>query len=100
VREIELVGDDVSGETWGFKVGYSSHSFLAWLAWYGPTRVFQNLVLRTPLVAIPTFIGEVEQDYIYWPLKFKGVYEYWRANTPWGQLFQKYQQEGVLAATA
>ena len=46
--------------------------FLAWLAWYGPTRVFQKLVLRTPLVVVPTFIGEVEQDYLYWPLKYQG----------------------------
>ena len=26
LREIELVGDDVSGENWGFKVGYNSHT--------------------------------------------------------------------------
>jgi hypothetical protein len=101
VREIELVGDahEVrAGESWGFKVGYNSHRFLAWLAWYGPTKVFQRLVLHTPLVAIPTLIGEIEQDYLYWPLKYKAVYEEWRANTTWGQLFQQYQREGHLAA--
>jgi len=96
-REIELVGDDVSNENWGFKVGYSTHTFLAWLSWYGPTRVLQKLLFRSPIVVIPTFIGEVEQDYVYWPLKFRSVAEYWRAHTTWGQLFQKYQQEGVLA---
>ena len=94
VREIELVGDDVSGENWGFRVGYNSHSFLAWLAWYGPTSVFQKLVLRTPLVAIPTLIGEIEQDYVYWPLKYKAIAERWRVNTDWGQLFQQYQRGG------
>ena len=97
VREIELVGDDVSGENWGFRVGYNSHSFLAWLAWYGPTRVFQKLVLRSPLVGIPIMIGEVEQDYLYWPLKYRGVAKQWRINTTWGQLFQQYQQQGYLA---
>ena len=96
-REIELVGDDVSGENWGFKVGYSTHTFLAWLAWYGPTRVLQKLVLRTPLVAIPTLIGEIEQDYLYWPLKYKAVAERWRKDTAWGQLFQEYQRRGYLA---
>jgi len=85
-REIELVGDDVAGESWGFKVGYNSHSFLAWLAWYGPTRVLQK-----PLVIIPTFIGEIEQDYLYWPLKYKRIAAQWRENTAWGQLFQHYQ---------
>jgi hypothetical protein len=49
-------------------------------------------------VTIPTLIGEIEQDYMYWPLKFKSVAEHWRATTTWGQLFQKYQEEGVLAA--
>jgi hypothetical protein len=97
-RQIELVGDDVSGENWGFHVGYNSHSFLAWLAWYGPTRVFQKLVLRTPVVVIPTLIGEIEQDYLYWPLKYKQIANRWRANTTWGQVFERYQQQGCLAA--
>jgi uncharacterized protein (DUF362 family) len=96
-REIQLVGDDLSGENWHFKVGRNSHSFLAWLAWYGPTSVLQKLVLRTPLVAIPTLIGEIEQDYLYWPLKYRGIARHWRSTTTWGQLFQQYQQNGHLA---
>jgi uncharacterized protein (DUF362 family) len=97
-RQIELVGDDVSGEAWGFKVGYNSHSFLAWLAWYGPTKVLQKLVLRTPLVVIPTLIGEIEQDYLYWPLKYKALAARWRRETAWGDLFERYQQQGHLVA--
>jgi uncharacterized protein (DUF362 family) len=96
-REIELVGDDVSGENWGFKVGYNTHNFLAWLAWYGPTRVFQKPIMRSPLVVVPTLIGEIEQDYLYWPLKYRGVAERWKKNTAWGRLFQKYRQQGHLA---
>jgi uncharacterized protein (DUF362 family) len=99
VRQIELVGDDVEAG-WGFKVGYSSHTFLAWLAWYGPTSVLQKLVLRTPLVAIPTLIGEVEQDYLYWPLKYRHVAARWRESTDWGHLFEEYQRQGTLAADA
>ncbi|MBN1876497.1 MAG: DUF362 domain-containing protein [Anaerolineae bacterium] len=95
-REIELVGDDISEENWGFKVKYNTHSFLAWLAWYGPTRVLQKLVLRTPLVIIPTLIGEIEQDYLYWPLKYKGIARQWCESTTWGQLFQRYQEQGYL----
>jgi uncharacterized protein (DUF362 family) len=100
VCEIELVGDDVGGENWGFEVGYNFHRFLAWMAWYGPTRFLQKLVLRTPLVAIPTFISEFNHDYVHWPLKEKHVYEDWRANTAWGLLFQRYQSEGHLAPAA
>jgi hypothetical protein len=94
--EIELVGDDVSGENWGFEVGYNLHRFLAWMAWFGPTRLLQKLVLRTPLVAIPIFISEFNHDYLHWPLKEKHIYKRWRTDTSWGRLFQRYQQEGSL----
>ena len=97
VRHIALVGDDVSGGSWGFEVGYNLHRFLAWMAWFGPTRFLQKLVCRTPLVAIPIFISALNHDYIHWPLKERHIYEDWRANTPWGQMFQRYQQEGHLA---
>jgi uncharacterized protein (DUF362 family) len=97
-RQIEIVGDNISGEDWAFHVGRNSHSFLAWLAWYGPTRIFQKLVLRTPLVAIPTFIAEVEQDYLYWPLKYRGLAARWRKETSWGQLFETYQRQGTIGA--
>jgi uncharacterized protein (DUF362 family) len=95
-REIEIIGDDVSGENWHFHVGHNSHSFLAWLAWYGPTRVFQKVLLRTPIVVIPTFIGEVEQDYIFWPFKYRHIAREWRETTAWGALFREYQARGHL----
>jgi len=97
-RQIEVVGDDISDQSWGFKVGHNSHSFLAWLAWYGPTRILQKPVLRTRFVIVPTLIGEIEQDYMYWPLKYKAKAEHWRETTQWGHLFQRYQAEGCLAA--
>jgi uncharacterized protein (DUF362 family) len=96
-RQIELVGDDVSNENWNFKVGYNSHSFLAWLAWYGPTKALQKLIMRTPLVVIPTLIGEIEQDYMYWPLKYRQIAARWRRDTTWGRLFQCYQEQGHLS---
>ena len=96
VSEIELVGDDVSGENWGFEVGYNFHRFLAWLGWYGPTRVLQKLIFRTPLVIIPILASEINHDYIHWPLKERHIYERWRRETPWGQLFQSYEEAGHL----
>ncbi|MGQ9708672.1 MAG: DUF362 domain-containing protein, partial [bacterium] len=56
-KEIEVVGDDISGENWGFKVGFSFHRLLGWLSWYGPTRFLQRLIFRTWLVNIPIFIS-------------------------------------------
>ena len=96
VNEVELVGDDVTGEEWGFEVGQNFHRFLAWMAWYGPTRGLQKLVCRTPLVAGPILVSKINHDYTHWPFKERHVYENWRTGTAWGHLFQRYQQEGHL----
>jgi uncharacterized protein (DUF362 family) len=95
--DIELVGDDITNQSWGFKVGHNSHSFLAWLAWYGPTKFLQKLIMHTPLVIVPTLIGEFEQDSLYWPLKYRAIAEKWRKTTTWGALFRSYQEKGHLA---
>jgi uncharacterized protein (DUF362 family) len=96
VHQIELVGDDVSGENWNFKIGKNSHTFLAWLAWYGPTKFLQKLIFRTPLVFLPIAISEAEQDFFYWPFKYKRVTRDWLENSTWGKLFQEYQHRGFL----
>jgi uncharacterized protein (DUF362 family) len=95
-RDIRIAGDDISGESWGFKVGFNSHSFLAWLSWYGPTRYLQKLLFHTPLVFFFTLVGEIEQDYLYWPLKYRFVAARWRKETEWGKLFEQYQEAGHL----
>jgi uncharacterized protein (DUF362 family) len=96
-RDIEIIGDvDAAQESWGFHVGYNSHSFLAWLSWYGPTRFLQKLLFRTAFAIVPTVIGEFEQDSLYWPLKYKHVAAKWRRETEWGAMFEQYQREGTL----
>jgi uncharacterized protein (DUF362 family) len=94
--QIECVGDDISRENWRFRVGSNFHGFLAWLAWYGPTKIFQKLMLHTPLVVFPIFLSAFNHDYIQWPLKYKRIYEEWQKNTSWGQLFGQYQRMGFL----
>ena len=98
IRQINLVGDDVSSESWDFKIGRNSHTFLAWLSWYGPTKFLQKLIFRTPLVFIPITISEAEQDLVYWPFKYKKITREWMQNTTWGKLFQEYQRKGYLQA--
>lgn len=95
-RDIEIEGDDISGENWEFEVGYNFHRFLAWLAWYGPTRILQKLVLRTPLVAFPIFLSEFNHDFIQWPRKYEKIYLEWKSETPWGQMFSEYMEKGHL----
>jgi uncharacterized protein (DUF362 family) len=96
-REIEVVGDDVGGECWGFEVGYNFHRFLGWLSWYGPTKALQNLIFRTWLVKIPIFVSEYNHDYVQWPLRDRKKYHRWRSETPWGRLFERYEREKTLA---
>jgi uncharacterized protein (DUF362 family) len=96
-REIEIVGDDVSNESWGFKVGGHLHSFLGWLTWYGPTRFMQKVVTRPPVVAIPILFSEVFHDYYHWPLKERKIYERWLKDSQWGRLFARYASEGAQA---
>jgi uncharacterized protein (DUF362 family) len=97
-REIEIVGDtEIAQENWGFKVGGHLHSFLGYLAWFGPTKVLQKVIVRPPLVAGPIMFSEVFHDYYHWPLKEKKVYLRWRDESPWGHLFAKYDTEGAQA---
>jgi uncharacterized protein (DUF362 family) len=97
VREIEIVGDDVSAENWQFAVGRSFHKFLGWLSWYGPTKFLQKLLFRTWFVNIPIFVSEANHDFIHWPLRDSKIYRKWRAETPWGRLFAQYRQHGWMA---
>jgi len=96
VREIEIVGDSIEGQNWGFEVGKSFHKFLGWLSWYGPTRVFQDLLFKTWLVKIPILVSEVNHDFIHWPLKERQVYRQWKKESQWGRLFVEYKKKGAL----
>jgi len=95
-REIELVGDDVSNENWHFHVGHSLQKSLGWLAWYGPTKFLQKLIMHTFLVNIPIAVSAINHDVVHWPLKESHVYEHWRETTDWGRLFQQYQAQGYV----
>ncbi len=96
VNEIEIVGDDISGEDWDFHVGLNLHRVLGWLSWYGPTKFLQKLLFHTPLVHATAFVSEAYHDYFRWPLKERHVYDRWRQETTWGQLFEKYLRDGSL----
>jgi uncharacterized protein (DUF362 family) len=96
-RDIEVVGDDVSGESWGFHVGKSFHAMLGRLAWFSPLKVLQNLIFHNPLGENSTaLVSEVYHDYYRWNFRERRVYERWLAETTWGQHFQRYKAEGVI----
>jgi hypothetical protein len=95
-HEIELVGDDVSNVNWHFEVGHSLQKTLGWMAWYGPTKFLQKLIMHTFLVNIPIAVSAINHDVLHWPLKESHVYEHWLETTDWGHLFSEYQTKGYL----
>jgi len=90
-REIEIVGADISGESWNFTVGNNGVSLFGNLAWFGPLRGMQKLFFRTPMVHMFIFGSEAYHDYYRWPLKDRAVFEHWKATTAWGKLFHRYE---------
>jgi uncharacterized protein (DUF362 family) len=92
VREIEIVGEDISRESWGFKVGNNGASLFGNLAWFGPLRGLQKLFFHTPMVHLFILGSEVYHDYYRWPLIDRRIFETWRKDTGWGRLFHSYEQ--------
>jgi uncharacterized protein (DUF362 family) len=97
-REIEIVGDDIQNENWGFEVGDNGASRIGDIMWFGPLKGVQKLFFHTPLVHAFVAGSEIYHDYYRWPLKDKKTFERWRETTEWGALFAKYQDVGTLSA--
>jgi uncharacterized protein (DUF362 family) len=93
VRDIEIVGADISSESWAFKVGNNAVSMFGNLAWFGVLRPMQKLFFRTPMVHLFVFGSEAYHDYYRWPVRDRRVFEHWKATTGWGRLFQKYERD-------
>ena len=89
-REITMVGDDVSEESWGFSVGDNGASMIGDLMWFGPMKRFQNIFFRTPLVNLFIFGSEAYHDYYRWPVMDQRVFRKWLRSSPWGKLFDAY----------
>jgi hypothetical protein len=89
-RDIEIVGDDISGESWGFEVGDNAASRVGDVLWFGPLKSVQKLFFHTPLVNAFIFGSEAYHDYYRWPRKDRQVFEDWKRSTEWGKLFDAY----------
>ena len=101
-RDIEIVGDDISNESWGFKVGDNGASMIGDLMWFGPMKRFQKLFFHTPLVNAFIFGSEAYHDYYRWPMKDKKTFETWKQDTAWGKLFAAYgrgEADGIMGNT-
>lgn len=90
VREIKVVGEDVSSVNWKFSVGDNGASMVGDLLWFSPLKRLQNIFFRTPLVNFFILGSEFYHDYYRWPLKDQRVFRRWLKNSPWGHLFSSY----------
>ena len=89
-EEIRMVGDDVSGQNWGFTVGDNAASRIGDFCWFGPLKWAQKLLFHTPLLHLFVFGSECYHDWYRWPTRDRRTFEEWLERTQWGDLFQRY----------
>ncbi len=88
-RQIELVGDDVAGENFGFQ---TRKSLVIWgdqMIRKGFLRPLERLLLHSPLMVWAPFASNVYHDMIWYPTIGRSrIGDFMR--TEWGTLFKKY----------
>jgi len=91
-REIEVIGDDISGENWGFSVGDNMASRVGDLLWFGPLKKIQKLFFHTPLVYIFVLGSFLYHDYVWYPLKSGSIIRDFN-KSKWGRMFDERYKE-------
>jgi uncharacterized protein (DUF362 family) len=88
-KQIELVGDDVSTENFGFQ---TRKSLVIWgdqMIRKGFLRPLERILLHSPLMVWAPFASNVYHDMVWYPTigqsRIRGFMQ-----TEWGQLFRKY----------
>jgi uncharacterized protein (DUF362 family) len=90
VREIEVVGEDISEVNFHFRVQYHFAARVGRLLWFTPLARIQSLFFKTPLVHAFIWGSATYHDHYWWPVYgTKRMAEI--AKSPWGQLFQAYE---------
>ncbi|MFZ1946965.1 MAG: DUF362 domain-containing protein, partial [bacterium] len=89
-REIELVGDDISGVNLGFKC--STNTFASWgqkAIYWGPLKPLEKFLLRTAITPWSYAASRIYHD-VYWYNCVGRARVKKALATKWGQLFLKY----------
>lgn len=90
IKEIDVVGEDISKINFGFSIGDNLASKVGDMLWFGILKSIQNLFVRTPLVYLFIFGSFLYHDYLWWPFKGKRIQKEKVRNTKWGKLFESY----------
>jgi hypothetical protein len=91
IERIDILGDDISNENFGFSVGHNFASRFGNLFWFSPLKRIQKLLFHTPLVYLFVFGSYYYHDKIWWPFVGKRIMETIKLNTEWGRFFAEYQ---------
>jgi len=89
VRDIDVVGEDISKINFGFSVGDNLASRVGDLIWFGSLKGVQKLFFHTPLVYLFVFGSALYHDYFWYPLKGRKTVRKIE-STKWGRLFSEY----------
>jgi uncharacterized protein (DUF362 family) len=95
-RDIEVVGEDVSGMNFHFTVGDNAVSRFGNLVWFGPLHGLQKLLFRTPLVYFFVFGSSFYHDFAWYPTIGKRRIERYRKTSKWMRLFEQYPEAAEL----
>jgi hypothetical protein len=94
-REIELVGDDVSGVNLHFSPHEDTLASRGQkLIYWGPLKPLENLLLRSPIVPWSYAASRLYHDGYWYPTHGKPRVKK-ILGTDWGKLFEKYGKTGT-----
>ena len=92
VGEIDVVGDDISGENWGFTREQNTFASRGQkMIYWGPLKPLEKFLLRTALAPWSYVASRLYHDVYWFPCVGKGrVAE--ALETKWGRLFTSYPE--------
>jgi uncharacterized protein (DUF362 family) len=94
-KQIEIVGEDISAEDWGFVQEDTFASRGQKMIYHGALKPFEALLLRSPLVPWSYFASNLYHNVYWYPFVGRPRVEA-ALNTKWGQLFRDYGDGQVV----
>jgi uncharacterized protein (DUF362 family) len=91
-REIEILGEDISGVNLGFK---TKKSFVIWgdqMLRNGPLRFLEKIALHSPLMVWAPFASNFYHDWLWYPTIGRYYLNQFQ-RTSWGRLFETYRPQ-------
>jgi uncharacterized protein (DUF362 family) len=97
VRDINVVGEDISGINFGFRGNEETFASRGQKAIYhGPLKPLEKALLQSPIVPWSYAASRLYHDVYWYPAHGKKRVEEILENTDWGRLFRDYEK-GLVA---